>query len=141
MGLVTTREGSCHCGAVRFAVDMPDPPRAHLCNCSICAMKAMVAIDVPKDALRMIAGEDSLGTYTFNTGVAQHHFCTECGIHVFQRLRSDPDRYGVNGACFDGLGRFDFDALPVHDSRNAHPRDTGRPPVIAGTMRFERKDC
>ena len=138
--MVTRREGGCHCGAVRIAVDMPDAPRPHLCNCSICAMKATVAIDVPMEALTVVSGEDALACYSFNTGVAKHWFCKTCGIHVFQQLRSDPEMYGVNGACFDGLGRFDFAALPVVDSAKAHPKDTGQPSQIAGTMRYDTAD-
>lgn len=135
--MVSRREGACHCGSVRIAVEMDEVPAAHLCNCSMCAMKATVAIDVPLAALTVLAGEELLGCYSFNTGVAKHWFCRNCGIHVFQQLRSDPSKYGVNGACFEGLGRYDFSELPVHDSANAHPKDTGRPTRIAGTTRFE----
>ena len=135
--MVTRREGACHCGGVRFAVDMPEQPTPHLCNCSMCAMKAKVAIDVPMEALTVLAGDDLLSCYSFNTGVAQHWFCRNCGIHVFQKLRSDPSKYGVNGQCFEGLGRYDFTSLPVHDSANAHPKDTGLPTQVAGMVRFE----
>ena len=100
-------------------------------------MKAMVAIDVPMDALVVTGGEDFLSLYKFNTGVAEHYFCSNCGIHMFQRLRSDPSRYGVNGACFDGLGRFDFDEMPVHDGGSAHPKDTGQPTRVAGSARYD----
>lgn len=134
------REGACHCGGVRIAVEMQEAPQPHLCNCSMCSMKAMVAVDVPLEALTVLAGEELLSCYRFNTAVAKHWFCRNCGIHVFQRLRSDPTKYGVNGACFDRLGRYDFAALPVHDSANAHPKDTGQPTRIAGTMRYDGRE-
>ena len=140
VGVVARREGSCHCGKVRVAVDFPEVPEPHLCNCSMCAMKAPVAIDVPMAALRVLAGEDALGCYSFNTHVAKHWFCRNCGIHVFQQLRSDPTHYGVNGACFAGLGRYDFAQLPVHDSVRAHPRDTGQPRRIAGLVCYKGHD-
>jgi hypothetical protein len=92
VGVVTRREGACHCGGVRVAVNMPEPPTPHLCNCSMCAMKAIVAIDVPIEALTVLAGDDLLANYSFNTGVAKHWFCRNCGIHVFQKLRSDPSK-------------------------------------------------
>ena len=94
-------------------------------------------IDVPESAVSVSAGAEWLGTYTFNTGVAKHRFCRECGIHIYHHLRSEPDKVAINGACFPGLGHFDFDAIPVHDGANAHPRDTGEPNRIAGIVRYE----
>ena len=132
------REGACHCGGVRIAVEMPSDPRPHYCNCSMCAMKGSLAIDVPIAALTVLEGSELLACYSFNTNVAQHWFCRSCGIHLFQWLRSDPGKYGVNAVCFDGFGRYDFDALCVHDGRDAHPKDTGLPTRIAGVMRYER---
>jgi hypothetical protein len=47
-------------------------------------------------------------TYRFNTRVAQHHFCKNCGIHSFYIPRSHPDGVSVNVRCLDGdtQGRF-----------------------------------
>ena len=134
---MTTETGRCHCGAIEIEVDFPSDAKPHLCNCSICAMKGAVMFDVLKSALRVVRGEAALGLYTFNTGVAQHRFCTVCGIHVFHQLRSEPDKYGVNGACFEGRGRFDHVELPIHDGANSHPRDTGKGTRIAGVMRVD----
>lgn len=137
---MTKRTGHCHCGEVTIAVDFPTGALPHKCNCSICAMKGAVMFEVPLSALEIVAGEESLALYTFNTGAAKHRFCRICGIHMFHQLRSDPDKYGVNGACFGGLGQFDFAAMPVHDGGGAHPKDTGRPIRIAGTLRYEPSD-
>lgn len=115
---------------------MPDEARPHYCNCSICAMKGSLAIDVPRAALSVLAGEEALSCYSFNTGVAKHWSCRDCGVHIFQQLRSNPEKYGVNAVCLEGLGRYDFAELNVHDGANAHPKDTGRPTQIAGTMRY-----
>ena len=130
------RLGGCHCGAVRFAVDLPEGWTALMCNCTICSMKGNVMIDVPLAALRVIQGEDRLGRYRFNTGVAEHRFCTVCGIQLFHKLRSEPDKYGVNAVCLDGIGRYDFDELPVYDGQN-HPGDTGTGPRWAGRLLYE----
>lgn len=100
-------------------------------------MKGSLAIDLPREALTVMAGDDLLARYSFNTCVAEHWFCRNCGIHLFQRLRSDPGKYGVNSVCFEGLSRYDFEELPVHDGAKAHPKDTGRPKRVAGTMRYE----
>lgn len=31
-----TYHGNCHCGAFRFAVQLPELKDVHACNCSIC---------------------------------------------------------------------------------------------------------
>ncbi len=46
-------------------------------------------------------GEDVLTTYTFNTGVAKHIFCSICGVKSFYVPRSHPDGYSVNARCLD----------------------------------------
>ncbi|MGB3797717.1 MAG: GFA family protein [Alteraurantiacibacter sp.] len=127
--------GGCHCGAVRFAIAMPDSPTIRRCNCTICSMKGVVMLDVPLAALEITRGEDALTLYTFGSGEAKHRFCSKCGIHPFHQTRSDPDKYGINLACIDGMTIFDFPEVPVFDGRN-HPMDTGES-VYLGVMRYE----
>jgi len=99
-GLVTHR-GGCHCGRVRFEVDAPAVIEALDCNCSICRMTAFVHLIVPAARFRLVAGEDVLTDYTFNTGAAKHRFCRECGIKSFYVPRSNPDGIDVNVRCLD----------------------------------------
>ena len=96
-------KGSCHCGAVRFEVEAPDPVRALDCNCSICRMTGFLHLIVPRSKFRLLAGESALSTYTFNTGVARHFFCGTCGIKPFYIPRSNPDGYDVNVRCLDPI--------------------------------------
>jgi hypothetical protein len=42
-----------------------------------------------------------LTSYRFNTGVAEHLFCSVCGIKSFYVPRSHPDGYSVNARCLD----------------------------------------
>jgi len=49
----------------------------------------------------LLKGEDLLTTYTFNTGVAKHHFCSRCGVKSFYVPRSHPDGVSVNVHCLD----------------------------------------
>ncbi len=94
--------GGCHCGAVRFAAEVGDPPIAALdCNCSICRMTGFVHIIVPHDRFELVAGRDSLTSYRFGTGAAEHLFCTRCGIKSFYQPRSHPDAWSVNASCLD----------------------------------------
>jgi len=93
--------GGCHCGRVRFEVEAPAVLEVQLCNCSICSMTAYLHLIVPKARFRLLEGEDRLATYTFNTGVAQHYFCTTCGIKSFYVPRSNPDGVSVNARCLE----------------------------------------
>lgn len=133
MGL-EMRDGRCHCGAVRFRVTIPQNPVVRRCNCSICAMKGVLMMDLPVGNLEITHGEDNLALYTFNTGAAQHRFCKTCGIHPFHQLRSDTGSFGVNVACLDGMSPYDWAEVPVYDGQN-HGKDTGQS-RDAGVMRF-----
>ncbi len=130
--------GACHCGAVRFTADIRGGlDSARRCDCSFCAMRGAVAVTAPRDGLTITAGEDRLTRYTFNTGTAQHYFCSICGIYTHHRRRSNPDEYGVNLACLEGQTPF-LPEVQVMDGR-AHPSDGG-PERIAGTLRYTPSD-
>jgi hypothetical protein len=98
----TLQRGGCHCGAVRFEVDVPVPPVAYDCNCSICSKVGYLHLIVPASAFRLLSGEAQLATYTFGTGVAQHRFCSACGVKSFYVPRSNPGGFSVNLRCLDG---------------------------------------
>lgn len=96
-----THTGGCHCGRVKFTVQAPADIEATECNCSICSKTAYLHLIVPKSRFKLLQGAESLTTYTFNTGVAQHSFCKVCGIKSFYVPRSNPDGYSVNVRCLD----------------------------------------
>jgi hypothetical protein len=96
-----THRGGCHCGAVRFEVDAPARLVVSDCNCSICRMTGFLHLIVPAARFRLLAGEESLTTYSFGTGVAKHRFCRRCGIKSFYVPRSNPDGFSVNARCLD----------------------------------------
>ena len=91
--------GGCHCGRVEFEVRAPADLEVTQCNCSVCTMTGFLHLIVSRDAFRLRRGEDALTTYTFNTGVAQHHFCRHCGIKSWYVPRSHPDGVSVNVNC------------------------------------------
>ena len=80
---LVVHRGGCHCGRVRFEVDAPASIDALDCNCSICAKSGFLHLIVSRDRFRLLAGEENLATYTFNTGAAKHRFCRVCGIKSF----------------------------------------------------------
>ncbi|MAJ69172.1 MAG: GFA family protein [Alteromonadaceae bacterium TMED7] len=93
--------GSCHCGAIKFAVSAPTDLKVNECNCSICSKSGYLHLIVPADHFVLLQGEQCLTTYTFNTHTARHLFCKICGIKPFYIPRSHPDGYSVNVRCLD----------------------------------------
>lgn len=95
------REGGCHCGAVRFAVECPDTVEIEDCNCSVCTKTGFLHLIVPLTRFRILQGGDAMTTYRFNTGVAAHLFCAVCGVKPFYVPRSNPDGMDVNVRALD----------------------------------------
>lgn len=109
--------GGCHCGAVRFRVEVEEPLRAVVCNCSICDKKGFVHLIVGRDAFRLETPWEALAEYRFHTGTARHLFCRTCGIHSFYVPRSHPDGFDVNVRCLDGDALAAFDLEPFDGRR------------------------
>jgi hypothetical protein len=111
--------GGCHCGAVAFEVEAPARVTVSECNCSICRMSGYLHLIVPRARFRLLRGEDSLSTYTFNTRTAQHHFCRHCGVKSFYVPRSNPDGYSVNLRCLDPATLEQVTVEPFDDNDRA----------------------
>lgn len=99
---MVTHTGGCHCGRVRFEVEAPAKIEVADCNCSVCSKAGYLHLIVPAERFKLTRGRDALTTYTFNTGVAKHHFCSVCGVKSFYVPRSHPDGISVNARCLDG---------------------------------------
>jgi len=93
--------GGCHCGRVRFEVQAPARLEVLDCNCSVCRRTGYQHLIVPRAKFRLLAGAGALTHYHFNTGTAQHLFCSTCGIKSYYVPRSHPDSYSVNARCLD----------------------------------------
>ena len=107
--------GSCHCGAVRFRVEAVIDELT-TCDCSLCTMRGALMFKVHERALTVVAGEEMLTLYQWNTRRASHYFCRRCGIYVFHRKRAAPDHFGVNVHCVEGL---ETASLPVRATEGA----------------------
>jgi hypothetical protein len=119
----TKHKATCHCGAVELELSLPDgivDPRR--CDCSICRRKGAIAASVPLSGLKIIRGEDKLRLYQFNTCNAKHYFCSVCGIYTHHQRRSNPEQYGYNVGCLEGVNPFDLGDIPTNDGVN-HPAD------------------
>jgi hypothetical protein len=130
--------GACHCGAVKFTVTLTEGfASARRCTCSICRMRGAVAVTSTPAEFRISQGVDKLATYRFKTRVAEHHFCSVCGIYTHHRRRSNPNQLGVNIACLEGVSPFDFDEVNVYDGSRHPGDDPDRKTYTAGVLRFE----
>lgn len=107
--------GSCHCGAVRFAIES-DLAELTRCDCSICRRKNAVMVKVHESRFTLLAGAESLTEYQFHTRTARHFFCKVCGIYPFHRKRVTPDHYGVNIHCLEGV---EVEGIPVLQARGS----------------------
>ena len=95
---------TCHCGAVEIQINLRNNiDKLMRCNCSMCKRKGTMVITINKEDLKFIKGEDKIKTYQFNTNVAKHHFCSECGIHTHNLRRSEPNTFGINVGCIDEI--------------------------------------
>jgi len=113
---MATHRGGCHCRRVRFEVDAPAQLQVLDCNCSICRMSGFLHLIVPASRFRLLAGEDALVDYRFNTGAARHRFCRHCGIKSFYVPRSHPDGIDVNARCLDADTVASMQVTPFDDN-------------------------
>ncbi|MGE0791345.1 MAG: GFA family protein [Sandaracinaceae bacterium] len=105
-----THTGSCHCGAVRFEVDM-SLADAGACNCSICRRAGWVVKSVPPAAFTMLSGVGAETDYQFGKKTAHHPFCATCGVRTHSSWGEGDDmKVMINLRCLDGV---DADALEV----------------------------
>ncbi len=121
---MTTYSGGCHCGKIRFEVDATDEIAVSDCNCSICRMSGYLHLIVPSASFRLLKGLDDLTTYTFNTRVAQHYFCSCCGIKSFYVPRSHPDGISVNARCLDRALEMEMKIEPFDGNNWEAARET-----------------
>jgi hypothetical protein len=99
--------GGCHCGQVRFEVQIREW-KAIDCNCSICRRKGFLHLIIPPSDFNLLSGADQLTRYQFNTDLAIHLFCQTCGIHAFYHPRSHPNDIDVNLWCLDAAANSTF---------------------------------
>lgn len=95
-------QGSCHCGGVTFTAKLALDYSAR-CDCSMCRRRGAIMLRCAQGDLNILSGAEMLTEYRFNTNVAVHYFCQQCGIYTFHKMRKFPDKYAVNAGCLDGF--------------------------------------
>jgi len=117
---MTTYRGACHCGRVRFEVDL-ELDHVRSCDCSICRRRGALIHRVEARHFRLLTPLDELTLYQWHTWTAEDYFCPTCGILPFRRprdrtseefARGAPEFTGwsVNVRCLEGI---DLDSIPV----------------------------
>ena len=56
---------------------------------------------VPHEDFELLTGRDSLASYRFGSGAAEHLFCASCGVKSFYQPRSHPEAWSLNANCLD----------------------------------------
>lgn len=114
-----TYTGGCHCGNVRYEVDMEELTSALACNCSICSKRGWLLTFVPSLAFRLLAGTDDTTTYHFNSKKIDHIFCKTCGVASYGTGSDGTGNtmVSINVRCLDDI---DIDTLTVnhYDGKN-----------------------
>lgn len=127
------RSGSCHCGAVRFDVELAEDARPARCNCTVCTKTGVTGVIVKPTAFALLTGESNLTSYRWGAEVSTRFFCKTCGVHCFGKghlAEVGGDFVSVNAATLDG---FDVTKEKLmywdgrHDNWQAGPRDTPYP--------------
>jgi hypothetical protein len=114
---------TCHCGAVELDVELSRGlETARRCNCSFCRRRGAAMVSASLDRLRVVRGADKLTLYRWNTEVAEHYFCSVCGIYTHHRRRSNPNEYGVNMGILEGVDPSEYEPIAWSDGVN-HPAD------------------
>jgi hypothetical protein len=128
-----TYQGGCHCGRVRYQVDVDLQAGTGRCNCSICAKKRFWGAQVKPADFRLLTAPQDVGDYQFTAGSLVHHrFCKHCGIHAFGdgNIEQVGGAYvSVNVACLDDVPPAELAALPVRYFDGLHNNWWNEPEV------------
>lgn len=151
MAMIKTRHGSCHCGAIKFQVDIDLAPEGQRspqarpgpwfsstlrCNCSICLKARIWKNHVAAEQFQLLAGEEQLTHYRFASRAVDHVFCKVCGVRPFATSSEEVmggDFVCVNVACLDDVSPEEFAAAPVRFEDGAED-DWSRPPRVTSHL-------
>jgi hypothetical protein len=145
---MSTKEyhGSCHCGKVRFKVQLDLSKGTGRCNCTLCTKLRYWGTNVKPEAFQLISGKEALSDYTKakpltfqpdeKLGVYESHnlFCKHCGIRTFG-MGNVPEIGGeyvsINVASLDDMDFKEAMAAPLQYYDGRHDKWENTPEFTA----------
>ena len=129
---VRKHTGSCHCGAVKFEVEV-DATSGMRCNCTVCTKVGLLMGMAKPEGFRILAGERDMSSYEWGAKTAKRYFCKRCGVSCFSR--GYLEQLGGEYVCVSFNALEDVDPIDVktvfwdgrHDNWEAGPRGTPWP--------------
>ena len=112
----------CHCGEIEAEINIESIKKLLRCNCSICKRKGAIMSMVENKDFKLVRGIEKLNLYKFHSKIANHYFCSICGIYTHHNPRSNPAMTGFNIGCVDEIDSFEFEKVTINDGKN-HPLD------------------
>ncbi|KAL7918039.1 Mss4-like protein [Trichoderma austrokoningii] len=102
-----TYQGSCHCGAFAFEIDLSEIDTVVNCDCSFCSRKGnLYVLTGEEDNFRVVRGsEERLTSYTFGPRNKIHKFCPNCATSMLSRMPNGPPRLKLllNARAIQGI--------------------------------------
>jgi hypothetical protein len=107
-----TQHGSCHCGAVRYTVDIDLAKGTVRCNCTLCRKTRAWLAFAPAENFRLDTGEGQTTKYRWTPeGKEQpnltYHSCSTCGVrtHAEGTAPGGARTVAIQVATINGLDR------------------------------------
>lgn len=94
-------EISCHCGAVRLAIDEA-PSEVTDCNCSICRRYGVLWAYYSPRQVRLTPAAGATDVYMWGDRSIEFHRCAHCGcVTHWSAVDKARDRMGVNARLME----------------------------------------
>jgi hypothetical protein len=87
--MLKTYKGSCHCGDVRYEVELDLAQGTGRCNCTFCLKTRAWGAFVKPEAFRLAAGSREGVAYHKNPEAPVKYHCERCGVLTHGRVIGD----------------------------------------------------
>lgn len=109
---------NCLCGAVKIVAEQVNP-RFTVCHCQSCRTWGGAPFFALKCGTKVkIEGEDKVKMYE-SSSWASRGFCTECGTHLFYKLKKTGE-YNMPVGMFSSLKGLEMDMQYFSDKRPSY---------------------
>ncbi len=121
--MMKTYTGSCHCGAIRFEVDLDLAQGTGKCNCTFCTKARSWSAFARPAQFRLLAGQDRAKGYRKHAEAPTKYFCSECGMWTHALGSADymgGDFVGIFLSSLDDVEPQELIDAPVRYSDGLH---------------------